>query len=160
MTFEENCAKCHQALGDSYLKALDTTFHQACFTCSDCQTPLTSKFVSHPTQPGHVLCQEDFNKRMDLYCAKCHEPLEGTYTIAFDKKYHPAHFTCSDCDTVLGKEFYENEHKMYCPEHYGSRFASSCAGCTKAILKKYVEVKRDQETNRWHPECYNNTQTV
>ncbi|KAI9281062.1 LIM domain-containing protein [Sporodiniella umbellata] len=154
MATENICFKCQKDLGDSYIKALDHTFHQDCFVCSDCKVPLTSQFVSHPTEPGHVLCQNDYNKRMDLFCAKCHEPLEGTYTIAFGKKYHPDHFTCSDCSTPLGKEFFEHDQKPYCPTHYSARFTGSCTGCTKAILKQYIEVKHDQETSRWHPECY------
>jgi hypothetical protein len=94
---------------------------------------------------------------LELVCAECDEPLRGTYIIALDKKYHPDHFTCSDCSTVFGQDdsYYEHDDQVYCHFHYSTRFAVSCAGCDMAILKQYVEIPRDNTiVDHWHPECY------
>lgn len=112
--------------------------------------------MPHPTEPGKPLCERDYFKRLELVCAECDEPLRGTYIIALDKKYHPNHFTCSDCSTVFGPDdsYYEHDGQVYCHFHYSTRFAVSCAGCDMAILKQYVEIERGDAVDHWHPECY------
>ncbi|CEI94546.1 hypothetical protein RMCBS344292_08755 [Rhizopus microsporus] len=150
------CSKCNLPLGDQLVKALDGAFHPNCFTCWDCQIPVASCYLPHPTEPGKPLCERDYFKRLELVCAECDEPLRGTYIIALDKKYHPNHFTCSDCSTVFGPDdsYYEHDGQVYCHFHYSTRFAVSCAGCDMAILKQYVEIERGDAVDHWHPECY------
>ncbi|RCI05046.1 hypothetical protein CU098_005861 [Rhizopus stolonifer] len=150
------CSKCNLPLGDQLVKALDGAFHPHCFTCWDCDTPVASRYLPHPTEYGQPLCERDYFKRLELVCAECDEPLRGTYIIALDKKYHPDHFTCSDCSIVFGQDdsYYEHDDQVYCHFHYSTRFAVSCAGCDMAILKQYVEIPRDNGVDHWHPECY------
>ncbi|KAG1313009.1 hypothetical protein G6F64_002573 [Rhizopus arrhizus] len=143
--------------GDQLVKALDGAFHPLCFTCWDCDAPVASSYLPHPTQQGQPLCERDYFKHLKLVCAECDEPLLGTYIIALDKKYHPEHFTCSDCSTVFGPDdcYYEHDRQVYCHFHYSTRFAIACAGCNMAILKQYVEIERENSiVDHWHPECY------
>lgn len=150
------CSKCAQPLGVQLVRALDGAFHPECFTCWDCNAPVASRYLPHPTEVGQPLCEKDYFKRLGLVCAQCEEPLRGTYIIALDKKYHTNHFTCNDCSTVFGPEdsYYEHESKVYCHFHYSTRFAVSCAGCDMSILKQYVEIERNDIVDHWHPECY------
>ncbi|KAG1453609.1 hypothetical protein G6F55_008049 [Rhizopus delemar] len=143
--------------GEQLVKALDGAFHPLCFTCWDCDAPVASSYLPHPTQQGQPLCERDYFKHLKLVCAECDEPLLGTYIIALDKKYHPEHFTCSDCSTVFGPDdcYYEHDRQVYCHFHYSTRFAIACAGCNMAILKQYVEIERENSiVDHWHPECY------
>ncbi|KAI7900424.1 uncharacterized protein BX663DRAFT_517504 [Cokeromyces recurvatus] len=150
------CLKCELPLGDQLVRALDGAFHPDCFTCWDCNTPVASRYLPHPTEPGRPLCETDYFKRLGLLCAQCNEPLRGTYIIALDKKYHTDHFTCSECSTVFGPEdsYYEHNSNVYCHFHYSTQFAVSCVGCDMAILKQYVEIERNDVVDHWHPECY------
>ncbi|KAL9542809.1 hypothetical protein MBANPS3_008421 [Mucor bainieri] len=150
------CSKCNLPLGDQLVRALDGAFHPECFTCWDCNTPVASRYLPHPTEAGQPLCERDYFRRLGLVCAQCNEALRGTYIIALDKKYHTNHFTCNDCSTVFGPDdsYYEHEHKVYCHFHYSTRFAVSCAGCDMSILKQYVEIERNDVVDHWHPECY------
>ncbi|KAI8369158.1 hypothetical protein EDC96DRAFT_504096 [Choanephora cucurbitarum] len=150
------CSKCDLPLGEQLVRALDNAFHPECFTCWDCNVPVASRYLPHPTEPGQPLCERDYFKRLDLVCAQCDEPLRGTYIIALDKKYHTNHFNCSDCSTVFGPEdsYYEHNSKVYCHFHYSTRFAVSCTGCDMSILKQYVEIERNDTVDHWHPECY------
>ncbi|KAI9487508.1 MAG: hypothetical protein EXX96DRAFT_553530 [Benjaminiella poitrasii] len=150
------CSKCNLPLGDQLVRALDGAFHPECFTCWDCNAPVASRYLPHPTEPGRPLCERDYFKRLELVCAQCNEPLRRTYIIALDKKYHTDHFTCTECSTVFGPEdsYYEYDSKVYCHFHYSTQFAVSCVGCDMAILKQYVEIERNDIVDHWHPECY------
>ncbi|CEP19572.1 hypothetical protein [Parasitella parasitica] len=150
------CSKCNLPLGDQLVRALDGAFHPECFTCWDCNTPVASRYLPHPTEIGQPLCERDYFKRLGLVCAQCDEALRGTYIIALDKKYHTNHFTCNDCSTVFGPDdsYYEHDSKVYCHFHYSTRFAVACAGCDMSILKQYVEIERNDKVDHWHPECY------
>ncbi|KAI9245033.1 hypothetical protein EDC94DRAFT_699585 [Helicostylum pulchrum] len=155
-TTTPSCSKCIAPLGDQLVRALDGAFHPECFTCWDCNVPVASRYLPHPTEPGQPLCERDYFKRLGLVCATCDEPLRGTYIIALDKKYHTNHFTCNDCSVVFGPDdsYYEHDQKVYCHFHYSTRFAVSCAGCDMSILKQYVEIERNDAVDHWHPECY------
>ncbi|KAL0144447.1 hypothetical protein V8B55DRAFT_1486650 [Mucor lusitanicus] len=150
------CSKCNLPLGDQLVRALDGAFHPECFTCWDCNTPVASRYLPHPTELGQPLCERDYFRRLGLVCAQCNEALRGTYIIALDRKYHTNHFTCNDCSTVFGPDdsYYEHDQKVYCHFHYSTRFAVSCAGCDMSILKQYVEIERNDVVDHWHPECY------
>ncbi|KAL7326175.1 Rho-type GTPase activating protein Rga1 [Mucor circinelloides] len=150
------CSKCNLPLGDQLVRALDGAFHPECFTCWDCNTPVASRYLPHPTEIGQPLCERDYFRRLGLVCAQCNEALRGTYIIALDRKYHTNHFTCNDCSTVFGPDdsYYEHDSKVYCHFHYSTQFAVSCAGCDMSILKQYVEIERNDLVDHWHPECY------
>jgi hypothetical protein len=76
-------------------------------------------------------------------------------TTAFNKKYHPEHFTCSQCATVFGAEdlYYTHLEQVYCQFHY-AQFAARCHGCHHVILKQFVEVSPKGKIQIWHPDCY------
>ncbi|KAI9266076.1 hypothetical protein BY458DRAFT_437655 [Sporodiniella umbellata] len=151
-----SCAKCSLPLGDQLVKALDGAFHPNCFTCWDCNIPVASSYLPHPTHPMQPLCERDYFKRLELVCSECQEPLFGTYIVAVNKKYHPEHFSCHECSVIFGPEdcYYEHQDQVYCHFHYSTRFAVACAGCSMAILKQYVEIEREECIDHWHPECY------
>ncbi|KAI8149423.1 hypothetical protein BJV82DRAFT_588023 [Fennellomyces sp. T-0311] len=152
------CSKCHQPLGNRFVRALDGTFHPECFTCMDCNAPVAARFFPYKADSGQTLplCERDYFRRLGLVCDQCHEALRGPYIIALDKKYHIDHFTCSACSTVFGSEdsYYEHDGQVFCHFHYSTQFAVSCAGCQMAILKQYVEIDRKEVVEHWHPECY------
>ena len=79
-----------------------------------------------------------------------------TLTLFSDKKYHPEHFTCSLCPTLLRPQdsYFEHAGDVYCYFHYSVLFAIKCAGCNTAILKQFVGINCNIQNECWHSECY------
>ncbi|KAJ3416289.1 hypothetical protein HDV05_002229 [Chytridiales sp. JEL 0842] len=125
---------------------------------SDCNQVVAEKFfpLTRPDGTTDVYCEKDYFARLDLLCAKCGTALRGPHISALDRKYHLEHFTCSVCPTVFRQHdsYYERNGDVYCQYHYSVLFASKCGGCQTAVLKKFVEMSKDQVVQQWHPECY------
>ena len=105
---------------------------------------------------GLLLCEYHHFYRLELICAKCNNPLKGPFIKSKTHKYHLEHFTCSLCDFVFRQNdsYYERDDKIYCPEHYANAFAAVCQGCQMSVLNNYVELKREDIMEQWHPNCY------
>ncbi|KAI9847146.1 MAG: hypothetical protein M1837_003008 [Sclerophora amabilis] len=153
------CKKCQEPMVGQFVRALGGTFHIECFKCQDCGQIVASKFFPVDNEGGdgqYPLCETDYFRRLDLLCYECGGALRGSYITAIERKYHIKHFTCSVCPTVFGAQdsYYEHDGKVYCHFHYSTQFAQTCNGCRTAILKQFVEIFRNGETQYWHPECY------
>ncbi|KIM38387.1 hypothetical protein M413DRAFT_30219 [Hebeloma cylindrosporum] len=152
------CSACGKPTQGPFVRALGTAFHLDCFTCMDCGQVVASKFFPFDGPDGeqHALCERDYFRRLNLICAKCGMALRASYITACDKKYHVEHFTCFLCPTLFGAKsfYYEHDGNVYCHFHYSIRFAAKCPGCSRAILKQFVEIDRNMRHECWHPECY------
>ncbi|KAM5352791.1 hypothetical protein ACJ41O_005513 [Fusarium nematophilum] len=152
------CGKCSEPLVGEYIKAFDQGWHLECFTCLDCNEPVKRYFVrdEDPTGP---FCETDYFRRLDLLCHDCGRALRGSYITSFDKKFHPEHFSCHECKTVIGPEdsYYEHEKEAYCLRDYCRLHAQRCSGCRLPIVKQFVEPPESEGEGGktfWHPECY------
>ena len=101
------------------------------------------------------LCERDYFRRLDLLCGKCDNALRGSYIEALGRKYHLEHFQCDQCDFVFGAQdsYYEHDDKVYCYYHYSS-VGERCYGCDRTIHQQFVEILRNDQNQRWHPDCY------
>ncbi|CCE66164.1 hypothetical protein TPHA_0O01980 [Tetrapisispora phaffii CBS 4417] len=158
------CERCKKPIiqgdkkGKSTLKALGKYYHDECFNCEDCNTPLKRKYFPFTLKNENttiLLCQYDYFKRNELLCAVCDQPLRGLYYTAFGKKYDEKHFSCVICSEPCGikKCFIDNE-KLYCKYHFLKFHSKLCNGCEYPISDQYIEFLKGDEVNCWHPECY------
>jgi len=95
------CAKCALVIKDAYISVLDQSYHNACWTCHDCQTVLTPS--SFTEEKGDFFCKpckgirDDKAEREPLtHCPKCGEEL------------HENAIFCGECGAevpVKGKVF-------------------------------------------------------
>ncbi|KAH0534119.1 hypothetical protein FGG08_007277 [Glutinoglossum americanum] len=153
------CKKCGGTISGQFVRALGGNFHLECFTCKDCDLLVASRFFPIDDEEGngqYPLCEVDFFRRLDLLCFLCGGALRDSYITALDRKYHMEHFKCSICHTIFGAQdrYYEHEGNVYCHYHYSTQFAQRCNGCQSAILKQFVDIVRNGQTQIWHPECY------
>jgi len=65
---------------------------------------------------GFAYCQKDYVDKFGAVCAACGELIVGQVTEAIDKKYHPEHFRCANCEQSFeaGKFFPGPDGKPYC----------------------------------------------
>nr|MDO8112200.1 protein DA1 [Candidatus Sigynarchaeota archaeon] len=75
------CARCKQALGGSYITAMNRSWHPQCFTCARCGKSLSDVvFIEKDDQP---YCQADFLALFGIKCSVCGNYIDGTYVKNF-----------------------------------------------------------------------------
>ncbi|XP_051967950.1 transforming growth factor beta-1-induced transcript 1 protein-like isoform X2 [Xyrauchen texanus] len=84
-------------------------------------------------------------------CSACQKPVVGQVVTALGQVWHPEHFVCSECESVLGNQnFFEKDGRPYCESDYFTLYSPHCAQCIKPILNKMVTAL----DKNWHPECF------
>ncbi|KAJ3058460.1 hypothetical protein HDU98_005438, partial [Podochytrium sp. JEL0797] len=157
------CGTCQQPVVGQSVRALGLFYHMECFCCKECRVPVADKFFplyakSHDGTPSlpALYCERHYFALHGLLCDKCGQALRGPHINALGKKFHLDHFTCTVCPKVFRQHdsYYEREGKVYCQFHYSVLFAAKCGGCQTAVLKKFVEMKKEGVLYQWHPQCY------
>lgn len=85
-------------------------------------------------------------------CAACGRVVEGTYTTAMSKNFHPQCFCCGKCRRPMGVspgQFRELDGVPYCHACYAAHMAARCARCSQPIMNT-VTTAMDKT---WHKEC-------
>lgn len=157
-SFSQPCSACGISLSGLFVRALGGFYHIECFKCLDCSDVVASKYVSITGPDGKLypLCEKDYYRRLHHVCNSCKGFIQGPFITACGKKYHVDHFTCTECRTVFGKNdsYYEHNGKVLCHYHYSLIAAAKCTGCSVPIISRFVESKKNDVNERWHPECY------
>ncbi|KAM5125899.1 transforming growth factor beta-1-induced transcript 1 protein-like, partial [Mantella aurantiaca] len=69
-------------------------------------------------------------------CHSCQRPIAGQVITALGHTWHPEHFVCSHCKSLIGNtNFFEKEGKPYCEKDYFTLLAPRCALCHHPILQ-------------------------
>jgi hypothetical protein len=99
------CTRCRQALTSAYMTAdLGDKFHKKCFTCVECQTPLSSTAYvvdrkrKHKYQTARYVCKECDAKETCFICSEA--VTEGGHMTTEGAIFHRSCFKCVAC----GKE--------------------------------------------------------
>ncbi|VDK33875.1 unnamed protein product [Taenia asiatica] len=140
----EKCAKCHGDITGQVVIALGQKWHNECFVCLGCRTPLQGK--SFFNKDGSIYCIECRKEKFDPTCAKCHRKIDPTikYSIYQDKTYHRDCFTCAQCRLPLdGKRFVIKDGQF-------QNMVDKCAKCGKEITGTVVTAM----DKKWHNECF------
>eukprot|EP01129_Flabellula_baltica_P015416 TRINITY_DN782_c0_g1_i1.p1 TRINITY_DN782_c0_g1~~TRINITY_DN782_c0_g1_i1.p1 ORF type:complete len:878 (+),score=171.93 TRINITY_DN782_c0_g1_i1:90-2636(+) len=84
-------------------------------------------------------------------CAGCRQPIMGGTIQALGKQYHPEHFMCTSCGSLLGAgNFFEQEGQPQCENCFQNYYSMRCAACGLAITNQ-VLTALDQH---WHTHCF------
>ncbi|KAI9349585.1 hypothetical protein BDR26DRAFT_630016 [Obelidium mucronatum] len=152
------CACCKQTVPGQSVRALGLFYHVECFRCKECSIPVADKFYPlyapedeqklNPT----LYCEKHYFALHGLLCDKCGFALRGPHINALGKKFHLDHFGCHVCPKVFRQ--HDSYYEVYCQFHYSVLFATKCGGCQTAVLKKFVEMKKEGVLYQWHPQCY------
>eukprot|EP00042_Codosiga_hollandica_P049635 m.580506 g.580506 ORF g.580506 m.580506 type:complete len:138 (+) comp57928_c0_seq8:158-571(+) len=112
--FSTKCSRCDQSILTEIITAIGKSWHKSCFTCVDCMQPFPAgDFFDIDGQP---YCNTHHASRRNLSCAGCQQLLgTGRVVNAAGKRWHPEHFKCSKCATVLvAGGFSSLDSKPYC----------------------------------------------
>jgi hypothetical protein len=112
------------------------------------QPPASQPPASQP--PAKTPDTKDKEKSV---CDKCSQPLQGSYTVYDEKKYHPKCFACCQCNQELKeKSFFKLNGKPLCRMCHSQNLvtnASKCRKCLQPILDTVVTFK----SGEYHDYC-------
>jgi len=84
-------------------------------------------------------------------CSGCRKYITGEITTALGRTYHPEHFVCGTCETVIGGgNFFEKDGQPQCNKCYQSHYCPKCARCDKPISTQMVNALG----RKWHVNCF------
>ena len=121
-------------------------YHQDHFCCHTCQLPLTTATLK---RKHHTLyCPEHYPYPS---CHQCNQLITGPSITALGHTYHPEHFTCAVCPTVITEaKFAHYDGKAYCASHYGE-LERQCALCSLPV--KVSDMKTTANRECYHASC-------
>ena len=121
-------------------------YHHEHFCCHTCQQPLTTATLK---RKQHTLyCPEHYPYPA---CHQCSQLVTGPSITALGRSYHPEHFTCAVCPTVITEaKFAHYDGAAYCATHYGE-LERQCALCSLPV--KVSEMKTTANRECYHAGC-------
>ncbi|CAF1194789.1 unnamed protein product [Adineta steineri] len=151
--FANTCEECRKKIGtDSKdLSYKDRHWHEKCFFCSMCRTPLVDKPFGCKNE--QLFCGECYNQQFASRCDKCHQIFKpGSKKLEYrGQQFHEHCFTCQSCSQPIGtKSFIPKDQKSFCVPCYEENFATKCTRCHKVINQGGVTYKNQP----WHRECF------
>ncbi|XP_055795462.1 prickle-like protein 1 [Salvelinus fontinalis] len=123
-------------------------WHPACFACSMCSELLVDLIYFY--QDGKIHCGRHHAELLKPRCSACDEVIfSDECTEAEGRHWHMKHFSCFECETVLGGQRYiMKDGRPYCCGCFGSLFAEYCEAC-----REHIGVDNPQMTYdglHWH----------
>jgi len=128
------CSRCKRPIIGKFVLMNGLYLHPEHYRCVDCGIELSPDNVRE--HENDLYCLIHYAALFRKICNKCQKPIVGRLVTALGKTWHPEHFNCTVCSIDLNEEdFYENEGKQYCKEHYVLLFGKYCATCGDPILR-------------------------
>ncbi|KAG9464220.1 hypothetical protein GDO78_020290 [Eleutherodactylus coqui] len=127
-------------------KLPEEMFHST-FTETDGKSDLDSMMVK--LQSG--LKEQGIQTQPKGLCESCQRPIAGQVVTALGHTWHPEHFVCAHCKSLIGTtNFFEKDGHPYCERDYFALHAPRCALCDLPILQNLVTALG----RTWHPEHF------
>jgi len=143
------CAKCKRPIIGNFIILHGQYLHPEHYKCTECGCELSGgNCYEYET---NLYCQVHYEAIIRKTCAKCNKPIMGRSITALGQVWHPEHFNCHICNVVLmDSDFYEEDGKAYCQEHYIQLFGKFCATCNQPVMRDGVKFM-DKD---YHVDCF------
>ena len=121
-------------------------YHEEHVQCSTCLTPLTRATIKR--KGAELFCPQHYPYPE---CRSCQQLITGPSLEALGSFYHPEHFHCTLCPTVLtDPHFAHFEGRPYCTAHF-TELTRPCHLCQLPV--KVSEMKLTANKEGYHPAC-------
>ncbi|XP_028813957.1 LOW QUALITY PROTEIN: prickle-like protein 1a [Denticeps clupeoides] len=123
-------------------------WHPACFACSTCHELLVDLIYFY--QDGKIHCGRHHAELLKPRCSACDEIIfADECTEAEGRHWHMKHFSCFECETVLGGQRYiMKDGRPYCCGCFESLYAEYCEACGEHIGVDHAQMTYDGL--HWH----------
>uniref|UniRef100_A0A1A8MJT7 Prickle-like 1a n=1 Tax=Nothobranchius pienaari TaxID=704102 RepID=A0A1A8MJT7_9TELE len=123
-------------------------WHPACFSCSTCRELLVD--LIYFFHDGKIHCGRHHAELLKPRCSACDEIIfADECTEAEGRHWHMKHFSCFECETILGGQRYiMKEGRPYCCGCFESLYAEYCEACGEHIGVDHAQMTYDGL--HWH----------
>ncbi|XP_061577054.1 prickle-like protein 1a [Cololabis saira] len=123
-------------------------WHPACFACSTCRELLVD--LIYFFHDGKVHCGRHHAELLKPRCSACDEIIfADECTEAEGRHWHMKHFSCFECETILGGQRYiMKDGRPYCCGCFESLYAEYCEACGDHIGVDHAQMTYDGL--HWH----------
>ncbi|XP_030631045.1 prickle-like protein 1a [Chanos chanos] len=123
-------------------------WHPACFACSTCNELLVDLIYFY--HEGKVHCGRHHAELLKPRCSACDEIIfADECTEAEGRHWHMKHFSCFECETILGGQRYiMKDGRPYCCSCFESLYAEYCEACGEHIGVDHAQMTYDGL--HWH----------
>ncbi|XP_013876278.1 prickle-like protein 1a [Austrofundulus limnaeus] len=123
-------------------------WHPACFACSTCTELLVDLIYFY--HDGKIHCGRHHAELLKPRCSACDEIIfADECTEAEGRHWHMKHFSCFECETVLGGQRYiMKDGRPYCCGCFESLYAEYCEACGENISVDHAQMTYDGL--HWH----------
>ncbi|XP_051974523.1 prickle-like protein 1 isoform X1 [Xyrauchen texanus] len=123
-------------------------WHAACFTCSTCEELLVDLIYFYHN--GKIYCGRHHAELLKPRCSACDEIIfADECTEAEGRHWHMKHFSCFECETILGGQRYiMKDGQSFCCGCFESLYAEYCEACGENIGVDHAQMT--YEGVHWH----------
>ncbi|XP_072290959.1 prickle-like protein 1 [Eucyclogobius newberryi] len=123
-------------------------WHTACFACATCSELLVDLIYFY--HEGKIHCGRHHAELLKPRCTACDEIIfADECTEAEGRHWHMKHFSCFECETVLGGQRYiMKDGRPYCCGCFESLYAEYCEACGEHIGVDHAQMTYDGL--HWH----------
>ncbi|XP_028810423.1 prickle-like protein 1b isoform X2 [Denticeps clupeoides] len=123
-------------------------WHPACFACSTCHELLVDLIYFYHN--GKLHCGRHHAELLKPRCSACDEIIfADECTEAEGRHWHMDHFSCFECETVLGGQRYiMKDGRPFCCGCFESLYAEYCEACGENIGVDHAQMT--YEGVHWH----------
>ncbi len=130
-----------------------TPYHEACFSCSQCHTPIQTRDF-YQTEQMQPMCLNCYQTSRLPKCTQCAQPLADKYLMIDNKPMHYHCFKCTNCQQVIDNEVGYFKNKMnqlpICSNCNLKLNGVRCFRCSNVIEKNGLTFSN----NDYHEECF------
>ncbi|XP_069084937.1 prickle-like protein 1 isoform X2 [Pleurodeles waltl] len=123
-------------------------WHPSCFSCATCNELLVDLIYFY--QDGKIHCGRHHAELLKPRCSACDEIIfADECTEAEGRHWHMKHFSCFECETVLGGQRYiMKDGRPFCCGCFESLYAEYCESCGEHIGVDHAQMTYDGQ--HWH----------
>lgn len=123
-------------------------WHPSCFACSTCNELLVDLIYFY--HDGKIHCGRHHAELLKPRCSACDEIIfADECTEAEGRHWHMKHFSCFECDIILGGQRYiMKDGRPYCCGCFESLYAEYCEACGEHIGVDHAQMTYDGL--HWH----------
>uniref|UniRef100_A0A8C2CMK9 Prickle-like protein 1 n=1 Tax=Cyprinus carpio TaxID=7962 RepID=A0A8C2CMK9_CYPCA len=123
-------------------------WHPACFSCSTCHELLVDLIYFYHN--GKIYCGRHHAELLKPRCSACDEIIfADECTEAEGRHWHMKHFSCFECETILGGQRYiMKDGRPFCCGCFESLYAEYCEACGENIGVDHAQMT--YEGVHWH----------
>ncbi|XP_039988454.1 prickle-like protein 1a [Xiphias gladius] len=123
-------------------------WHPSCFACSTCSELLVDLIYFY--HDGKIHCGRHHAELLKPRCSACDEIIfADECTEAEGRHWHMKHFSCFECETILGGQRYiMKDGRPYCCGCFESLYAEYCEACGDHIGVDHAQMTYDGL--HWH----------